>query len=136
MYNGKSFFLGSRWATSQNLNLFTDAAGSLGYAAIFDKHWCFGEWPSAWKQFNITILEFFPIVLAIEIWGPLMRDKCIVFFSHNQAVVEIILPRHQSESLRSYMRSMRMLIWSLQCCYPVSQHVCYCTEQKFWSLRR
>ena len=27
----------------------------------------------------------------------------------------IILPRHQSESLRSYMRSMRMLIWSLQC---------------------
>lgn len=66
------------------------AAGSLGYAAIFGKHWCFGEWPSAWKQFNITILEFFPIVLAIEIWGPLMRDKCIVFFSDNQAVVEII----------------------------------------------
>lgn len=90
VYNGKSFFLGSRWATSKNLNLFTDAAGSLGYAAIFGKHWCFGEWPSAWKQFNITILEFFPIVLAIEIWGPLMRDKCIVFFSDNQAVVEII----------------------------------------------
>ena len=28
------------------------------------------------------------------------------------------------------MRSMRMLIWSLQCCYPVSQHGCYCTEKK------
>jgi len=71
VYNGKSFFLGSRWATSKNLTLFTDAAGSLGYAAIFGKHWRFGQWSSAWKQFNITILEFFPIVLAIEIWGPL-----------------------------------------------------------------
>ena len=47
-----------------------------------------------------------------------------------QGASKMILPRHQSESLRSSMRSMRMLIWSLQCCYPVSQHVCYCTEHK------
>ena len=66
-YNGKSFFLGSRWYTSKTLKLFTDAAGSLGYAAIFGKHWFFGEWPAVWKTFNITILEFFPTVLAIEI---------------------------------------------------------------------
>ena len=57
--NAKSFFLSWHRATSQNLNLFTDAAGSLGYAAIFGKHWCFGEWPSNWKQFNIAILECF-----------------------------------------------------------------------------
>ena len=38
-YNGKSFFLGSRWYTSKTLKLFTDAAGSLAYAAIFGKHW-------------------------------------------------------------------------------------------------
>ena len=49
-----------------------------------------GKRPDAWKKFNITILELFPIVLEIEIWGSLMRDKCIVFFSDNQAVVEII----------------------------------------------
>ena len=89
-YNGKFFFLGSHWYTSKTLKLFTDAAGSLGYAAVFGKHWFFVEWPAIWKTFNITILEFFPIVLALEIWGPLMRNKCIVFFSDNQAVVEII----------------------------------------------
>ena len=66
VYNRKSFFLGLRWATSQNLNLFTDAAGSLGYAAVFGTHWCFGEWPATWKQLNITVLEFFPIVVALE----------------------------------------------------------------------
>ena len=57
---------------------------------MFGKHWCFGKWPAAWKQFNISILELFPIVMAIEKWGLLMRDKRIVFFSDNQAVVEII----------------------------------------------
>ena len=108
VYNGKSFFLGSRWATSQHLNLFTDAAGSLGYAAVFGKHWCFGEWPAAWKNFNITILELFPIVLAIEIWGPLMRDKCNVFFSDNQAVVEII--NKQTSKDRSVMALLRHFV--------------------------
>ena len=42
-YNGKSFFLASRWYTSKTLKLFTDAAGSLGYAAIFGKHWFSGN---------------------------------------------------------------------------------------------
>ena len=107
-YNGKSFFLGSRWYTSKTLKLFTDAAGSLGYAAIFGKHWFFGEWPAVWKTFNITILEFFPIVLASEIWGPLMRNKCIVFFSDNQAVVEII--NKQTSKDRSIMVLLRHFV--------------------------
>ena len=38
-YNGNGF-LRSRWETSKSLNLFTDAAGSLGYAATFVTH-CF-----------------------------------------------------------------------------------------------
>ena len=109
-YNGKSFFLGSRWYTSKTLKLFTDAAGSLGYAAIFGKQWFFGEWPAVWKTFNITILEFFPIVLAIEIWGPLMRNKCIVFFSDNQAVVEII--NKQTSKDRSIMVLLRHFVLS------------------------
>lgn len=107
-YNGKSFFLSSRWETSKSLNLFTDAAGSLGYAAIFGNHWFFGEWPDGWKQFNITILEFFPIVLAVEIWGSIMRDRCIVFFSDNQAVVEII--NRQTSKDRSVMVLLRHFV--------------------------
>ena len=107
-YNGKSFFLGSRWATSRNLNVFTDAAGSLGYGAIFGKHWFFGEWPTAWKQFHITILELFPIVLATEIWGPFIPDKCVVFFSDNQAVVDII--NKQTSKDRTVMVLLRRFV--------------------------
>ena len=68
----------------------------------------FGEWPAVWKTFNVTILEFFPIVLAIEIWGPLMPNKCIVFFSDNQAVVEII--NRQTSKDRSIMVLLRHFV--------------------------
>ena len=57
------------------------------------------------KQFKIAILELFLIVLAIEIWGQLMRDKCIVSFLDNQAVVEII--NRQTSKDRSVMALLR-----------------------------
>lgn len=107
-YNSKSFFLGSQWATSKNFNLLTETAGCLGHAAIFGKHWFFGEWPDAWKKFNITILELFPIIQAIGIWGLLMRNKCIVFFPDNQAVVEII--NKQTSKDRSVMVLLRIFV--------------------------
>ena len=135
-YNGKSFFLGSRWYTSKTLKLFTDAAGSLGYAAIFGKQWFFGEWPAVWKTFNITILEFFPIVLASEIWGPLMRNKCIVFFSDNQAVVEII--NKQTSKDRSIMVLLRHFVLSTLK-YNIlfhAKHIASCINRKSDALSR
>lgn len=46
-FNGKSFFLDDIWHSSDKLNLFTDAAGSLGFVAVFVavfyKHWCYGK---------------------------------------------------------------------------------------------
>ena len=89
-FNGKSFFLSAKWLTSSNIKLYTDSAGSLGYAAVLGKRWFFGHWPDSWKSLNITILELFPIVLATEIWGTIMCNHCIVFFSDNHAVVDII----------------------------------------------
>ena len=45
-FNGRSFFLDEIWHSSDRLNLFTDAAGLLGLAAVFENHWCYGNWPS------------------------------------------------------------------------------------------
>ena len=87
-YNGKSFFLPDRWLTSRKLQLYTDAAGSLGYGAVFGKHWFFGSWPDKWKSFN-TILELYPIVISVETWGHLMANRCVVFFTDNRALVDI-----------------------------------------------
>ena len=41
-FNGKAFFLEDKWEKSSSLKLFTDAAGSKGYGAIFGQHWFCG----------------------------------------------------------------------------------------------
>lgn len=46
-YNGKLFFLPDHWLTLRKLQLYTNAAGSLGYGAVFSKHWFFGSWPTS-----------------------------------------------------------------------------------------
>lgn len=39
---------------------------------------------------EITFLEFFPIVIALHIWGSEMANKCISFVTDNSALVETI----------------------------------------------
>ena len=107
-YNGKSFFLPDRWLTSKNLQLYTDSAGSLGYGAVFGRHWFYGSWPEKWKSFNITLLELYPIVIAAEIWGHLMANRCVVFFTDNRALVDII--NKQTAKERGVMVLIRHLV--------------------------
>ena len=89
-YNGKSFFLNEKWENSVSLQLFTDAAGAHGFGAVFGSHWCYGEWPKEWLGQNIAILEFYPIVLSLMLWDDHIRDRCITFFTDNEALVHVI----------------------------------------------
>ena len=62
---------------------------------MFGKHWFDGEW----KSYNIAVLKLFPIVLAMHIWEHLMADKCVIIFTDNAAVADIInkqTSKHQS----------------------------------------
>ena len=89
-FNGKSFFLSDVWETSNTLELYRDSAGSRGYGAVFGKHWLYGKWPLSWHHLNIATLKLFPVVIALHIWGPKMSNKCILLFTDNAALVDII----------------------------------------------
>lgn len=89
-FNGRAFFLDSLWVTSTSLELFTDAAGSKGYGAVFGRKWFNGSWPESWRSLNITFLEFFPIVIALHIWGSSMANKFVCFVTDNSALAEVI----------------------------------------------
>ena len=82
-FNRKTFFLDDAWVSNSHLSLYTDAAASLGYGAILGKKCFFGEWPDHWKHQNVTLLEFFPILAAVIVRAPLLRNKCIVFYTNN-----------------------------------------------------
>ena len=109
-FNGRAFFLSDRWETSSTLELYTDAAASKGYGAVFGKHWFGGAFPDAWHSFNITFLELFPIVLAAHIWGSCMANRCVLFFTDNAALVDII--NKQTSKHKLVMVLLRDLVLS------------------------
>ena len=106
-FNGRSFFLDDIWHSSDKLHLFTDAAGSLGFRAIFENHWCYGKWRVDWLHKNLAFLEFYPIVLSLHLWGHLTRNRCILFFTDNEALVYIINKQScRDKSLMSFVRKL------------------------------
>ena len=43
-FNGKSVFLPANWTSSDTISFFTDASGTLGYAAVFGHVWFAYRW--------------------------------------------------------------------------------------------
>ena len=106
-YNVRSFFE-ERWANSQQFNLFTDAAGGIGCGAIFGTEYCHGLWPDEWRYRNIAILEFYPIVLSVCLWGHKMANHSVLFFTDNEALVYVI--NKQSCKDKILMQFVRKLV--------------------------
>ena len=89
-FNGKAFFIDERFLNGDQLQLFTDAAGGIGYGALCGAEWCSGLWPPEWQSRNITALELFPIVAAVGTRGLYWRTASVCFYTHNEALVAII----------------------------------------------
>ena len=89
-FNGTAMFLHDRWIQSTNLHFYTDSSGAVGFAGVFGNHWFNGAWDESWIDRDISIKEMLPVVIALEVWGHLIRDHCICFHIDNQAVVHII----------------------------------------------
>lgn len=89
-YNGRYFFQDD-FVLAQDFFLFTDVAGSWGFAAIWRSHWRCGAWPEAWMQKkvtrNIVLLELFPVVVALELWGAHFTDCRILVSTDNNGVL-------------------------------------------------
>ncbi|KAM8945728.1 uncharacterized protein RCH25_049052 [Pelodytes ibericus] len=110
-FNGKVFFR-KAMVSSQDLNLFTDASGSVSFGAYFGGKWCAEKWPEEWKSCplirNLAFLEMFPVVVALALWGDRLKDRRVVFYSDNQAVVEAI--NGLSASSMPVIRLLRRLV--------------------------
>ena len=98
-WNGRSFFLDS-WVTSApDLQLYTDAASTVGFGGYFNGKWFQGRWPSHLlldKRLGISIewQELFPIVVACALWYPHFSGKRLQFWCDNISVVAIINSGH------------------------------------------
>ncbi|KAM8966819.1 uncharacterized protein RCH25_025452 [Pelodytes ibericus] len=95
-FNGTVFFR-SEVVSMENLELFTDAAGSTGFGAYFGGRWCAARWRNAWFSDpiirNLAFLELFPLVVSLMLLGKHLKDRKVIFFMDNMAPVVCLL-RH------------------------------------------
>ena len=89
-FNGRSFFLRELTVSSHSLQLYTEAAGSMGYGAVCDHQWFYGVWPESWRHYNITALELYPIVAAVVTWGVSWKNRSLCFYTDNESLVYVI----------------------------------------------
>ena len=98
-WNGRSFFLDSTVTPSPKLELFTDAASTVGFGGYFNGKWFQGRWLphmvlSKEKGISIEWQELFPIVVACAIWYPHFAGKRLQFWCDNESVVAVINSGH------------------------------------------
>lgn len=109
-YNGKSVILPDVFTSSDKALLFTDASGSIGFAGVLGTEWFALGWDvvSDLEHHQIAIKELFPIVLALEVWGPSLANKKILFMSDNEAIVHVL--NKQSCKEKTLMKLIRRLV--------------------------
>ena len=89
-------FLIKQKVFNEELQLFADSAGAreLGFGCVFGDRWAYGSWQQT-NLFqsitpNIALLELFAIVMAAELWAPLLKGQALVLRSDNSATVASI----------------------------------------------
>ena len=117
-WNGHSFFLEDQLTAAPDFQLFTDAAGAVGYGAYFQGHWFCGAWTEEQKlggidNNHIAYQKLFPITLAALIWGDQWSSKRLQFNCDNMTTVLIInkgcakCPKLSTLLQRLVLQSMR-----------------------------
>lgn len=145
-FNGHSIWQ-EDFVSSDLLQLYTDAAGSIGFGVYFNGRWSAESWPDRWFQLNfhknILLLELFPVLVAIEIWGELLRNKRILFHSDNKGVV-FCLNCLSAKSLpvitvlrQIVLRCLELNIWIKAAYIPGSRNVLAdCISRQQWDVFR
>ncbi|VDH99762.1 Hypothetical predicted protein [Mytilus galloprovincialis] len=88
-------FYDSDYTSVRDIELYTDAASTIGYGGYFKGKWFCSPWPDdlnspCEKKFSMAFLELYPIVVAAILWGHSWTTKRILFRCDNEATVHIV----------------------------------------------
>ena len=122
-WHGVSFWLFPGLSPEADVEVSSDAAGSLGYGAFLKDCWFAGPWAPSQQQQSIAYKELFPVVIAAHVWGHHWCRKHVLFRSDNDAVVHILNSR--TSKVPCLMRLLHSLLFAAAChCFSFSaQHI-------------
>ncbi len=106
-YNGKSIMSQIPITECTAINLYTDAS-KKGFGGFYGSAWVQGDWPAGWISLNITVLELYPIVLILQMFGHKLANTSLLFHCDNMAIVECI--NRQTSKCPLIMKLIRKLV--------------------------
>ena len=107
-WHGVSFWLFPGMSAPTDVEVTSDAAGSLGFGAYFNTEWFSGAWAPSQADQSIAYKELFPVVVASHVWGSQWFRRHVLFRSDNEAAVHMLLSR--MSKVPCIMRLLRLLL--------------------------
>lgn len=107
-FNGVSFFRERKFISNSAIQMYTDAASTAGYGAIFRNKWFSGIWGTQSAKLPIAWMEMYALVAAASLWANDLAYKSVLFLCDNEAVVQIV--NKQSTKDRQIMHLVRVLV--------------------------
>lgn len=86
IWNGISMFRDTNLTLDYDFHLYTDAASTFGFGGILGHKWFSGHWLtelSSLTTTSLSLLEQYPIVVAVFMWGQYWGRKQICFHCDN-----------------------------------------------------
>ncbi len=114
-WNGLSLFYNNLISSPIDINLFTDAAPSIGFGGFYQGRWFASPWPAQLKDLpqSSALAEFYLLVVAAFLWGNEWSSKCILVHCDNEAVVQCVNKgRSHFPALSPFLR---LLKWIAAC---------------------
>ncbi len=117
-FNGKSIIYEPSITESNSINMYTDASHA-GFEGTYGSYWIQGAWPESWKELNIAVLELYPILLMLRLFGHTLGNSRIRFHCDNIAIVQIINKQSSRDSrIMSLLRPLGLALLK----YNISFH--------------
>ena len=112
-------FMETMSVCAEELDMYSDASGnySLGFGAYCGPEWTFGQWNLEFCQTvkpSIEYLELFAVLVGVLNWIKLFKNKRIILFCDNEAVVHMI--NNSLSNCKNCMVLMRILVAESLCC--------------------
>lgn len=115
-WNGVTIFYDRHITASEDIQLYTDASGSLGFGGYMQGQWFAQAWPENFRGYvhseedlSIAFKELYPIVVAAMIWGHYWKGLRILFRCDNSATVAILQKgRSKAGHIMPLMRRLTM----------------------------
>ena len=94
------------WTKSPDLELFTDASGSLGYSIFYMGRWLAQPWTSELRDRSIQWQELYSIAITCLLWGHQWSGRGLLFHCENEAVEDIWASGTSRDTFIMHLRSI------------------------------